>query len=106
MNNFTLDQHTKINKFIHRRLACIHRENLYYGYHDPMCYSCINEIDTQYHIITCSNIKGRQEWKRKYCKDISKILINSNTEDNLRRCTKAWIYGRDIPIIEDMTDKR
>jgi hypothetical protein len=108
MNNFTLSEQTMLHKFTHRRLACNHCENLYYEYHDPLCYCCKIEIETQDHIITCTLDETRQGLKLKYCKDLSKIMINTNTDDNLRRviceCTRAWINGKEIPSIEELTD--
>jgi hypothetical protein len=96
MNNFTLNEQTTLQKYIHRRVACNHRENLYYGYHNHLCYTSKTAIETQDHIITCnSNIK-RKEQKSMYIKELSGMMINTGTDDNLRRviieCSKAMIY--------------
>jgi hypothetical protein len=53
LNNFTLDEQTTLHKFLHRRLACNHSENLYYEYCVPICNTCNIEIETQNHVILC-----------------------------------------------------
>jgi hypothetical protein len=45
MSCFTIDQQTTLNKYIHRRLPCNQRENLYYTYIEPVCYNCRQEVE-------------------------------------------------------------
>jgi hypothetical protein len=97
MSCFTIDQQTTLNKYIHRRLPCNQRENHYYSYVEPICYSCKNGIETQDHLIHCHEGEERINLKKKFLRDLSILLINNDTDDNVRRvineCVYAWIYN-------------
>jgi hypothetical protein len=108
MNNFTLDEQTTLHKYVHRRLACNHRENLYYEYCVPICNTCNMAIETQDHVILCNTNESRKAYKINLIKDISKMMINNNTHDDLQRvicaCLNAYIHGREIPTMNELAD--
>jgi hypothetical protein len=108
MSCFTLDEQTTLNKYIHRRLPCNHRENIYYPYHDPLCQNCKEEIETQDHILRCNANEERNKIKKKYLRDLHITLVNNNTDNIVRRiimeCTYAWLNNQDLPALENITD--
>jgi hypothetical protein len=64
MSCFTINQQTTLNKYIHRRLPCNQRENLYYAYIEPVCYNCKQEVETQDHVIQCNEREERINMKK------------------------------------------
>jgi hypothetical protein len=105
---FTLDQQTTLNKYIHRRLPCNHRENMYYSYIEAICYNCNNNIETQDHIFQCTSGDERNNLKKKYLRELNILLVNNDTDDTVRRiineCVYAWLYNKEIPAIDDIID--
>jgi hypothetical protein len=108
MSCFTLDQQTTLNKYIHRRLPCNQRENLYYSYNEAVCYNCKNEVETQDHMIQCIEGEDRIKLKKKYLRDLTILLINNDTDDTVLRiineCIHEWIHNKEIPPLDEITD--
>jgi hypothetical protein len=63
--NFNASIQTTLIKFIHGRLPCNHRENIYYEYKSPLCSACGIQTETQEHVIQC-NCEGRNLIKKNY----------------------------------------
>jgi hypothetical protein len=108
MSSFTLDQQTTLNKYIHRRLPCNQRENLYYSYIEAICYNCKNDIETQDHIFQCKIGDERNCITKKYLRELNILLINNDTNDDVRRiindCVYAWLNNQQIRRLEDIVD--
>jgi hypothetical protein len=65
-------------------------------------------IETQDHVILCNTNESRKAYKINLIKDISKMMINNNTHDDLQRvicaCLNAYIHGREIPTMNELAD--
>jgi hypothetical protein len=59
-------------------------------------------------VIQCNEGEERLNVKKKYLRDLSITLINNDTDDNVRRiineCVYAWIYNKEIPLLDDIID--
>jgi hypothetical protein len=109
MSSFTYDQQTTLNKIIHRRLPCNHRENIYYEYHDALCLTCNSATETQDHIVTCKASESRNTIKKQFFQNLNKTMVNLNTDQDVQRviteCLYAYVEDMEIPHINMLVDQ-
>jgi hypothetical protein len=51
IESFDVDTRTSVQKFIHNRSACNHRESRYYEFKSDLCHMCGIEIEDHCHIL-------------------------------------------------------
>jgi hypothetical protein len=104
--NFNASVQSTIIKYIHGRLPCNHRENIYYEYKSAV--TCHSQTETQEHVIQCNGCEERIKNKKNYLRNLYRIMENNETDKNLARvigtCVTNWINGEDITNLKVMTD--
>jgi hypothetical protein len=67
--NFGEAKQTTLQKYIHDRLPCNHRESKYYDYRNPICRACKDNIETIDHILQCDKCNKRVKLRDNYLKN-------------------------------------
>jgi hypothetical protein len=106
--NFNASIQSTLIKYIHGRLPCNHRENIYYEYRSSVCSTCKSQTVTQEHIIQCNGCEERIKIKKHYLRNLYRIMENNETGKDLARvigtCVSNWINGEDIVNLKDLAD--
>jgi ribonuclease HI len=95
-----------IHKFIHRRIACNHRESKFYQHRTPMCQACGDSIEDHNHILRCNKCDKRKQHRKKYIMLLKDklILLGTNQETILviLMYVKSWMYNTDPIDIKEL----
>jgi hypothetical protein len=106
MKKFGPDKQTSILKFIHGRTVCNNRENMYYPYCSPFCFSCKSEKEDICHILKCSGCEKSKLLRKKYISNLDDKLktlqqritkhsrFNSRCFHHTRIGWDHWFYGQ------------
>jgi hypothetical protein len=99
---------TTIHKFIHKRLPCNKRENIYYPYLSPYCKLCPNTIETPEHIMRCTSCDRRTELREKFMQQLKIEMRNMQTNETIIRVMTQnileWLKGERPPNIREVCD--
>jgi hypothetical protein len=108
IENLHPGEKTTIHKFIHKRLPCNKRENIYYPYLSPYCKLCPNVIETTKHIMQCKCCDKRTELQKNFIKKLEEEMRDMRTNDTIIRIIKqyvlAWLDGSRTPNLRNLCD--
>jgi hypothetical protein len=95
LNKLPAGNKTTLHKFIHKRLPCNKRENLYYPYLSENCKVCSDTTECQYHVIQCNNCGKRIEARNTYIKRLKHMLEQERTNNTtimvIIHYVEAWL---------------
>jgi ribonuclease HI len=94
---------TTIQKFIHGRLPCNQRNNLYYPYKPSYCSTCSTDtVEDQMHFIICKCCPERQTRREQFIKELKNQLVSVGTHETTTRFLMYNITSiiNDKPIID------
>ena len=72
-----------ITKFIHQILPVGNRVHCYKPYYNPSCPSCNEEIEDQFHLLTCPNVE-RLKWVSQMKQELIQFCTNTQTSEEIQ----------------------
>jgi hypothetical protein len=92
------DRRRVIQKFIHKKLPCNYRQNMYYSYKSASCKSCNHQVETQLHVLTCQGCSARSIIKQKFTHELKGIMekhrIDKATMNVILHNVTNYLYNR------------
>jgi hypothetical protein len=102
LNRLPEGNKTSLHKFIHKRLPCNRRENIYYPYLSDSCKLCSDITECQFHVIRCQNCAIRIEAREKFIKNLKYKLeqdrTGTTTTNVLVYYIQSWLKNE--PLVE------
>jgi hypothetical protein len=83
ITSLTKGQQRVIHKYIHNKLPCYYRQNMYYEEKSSKCRMC-GKTETQEHILTCKKCIDRKKLRKEYVLDLSNIMDKHGTNSNIK----------------------
>jgi hypothetical protein len=106
LNKLSEGKRRILQKYIHKRIACNKRENLYYPYLSSHCKLCEGIEECQNHILQCNRCDKRKELREKLLKTLTYTLkelrTNKTTTIVLTHYIKSWLEGAETPNLQDV----
>jgi hypothetical protein len=91
INTVTTDRKRFIQKFIHNKLPTNYRQHKYYEYKSSICRQCLNETETQDHILRCTACTNRMHIRKKYMLETNYQQITANT--NIMNINQVFVVN-------------